>query len=89
MNATAVMTGLILLAVGIIGLRYGWRKHDQASDRIIADIHRINLEKPGADLDSDMTFVEHRASATGWLTLVAISLSLTVLGGVLALANLT
>lgn len=89
MSATSVAVGLLMLAAGIIGLRYGWRKHDQASDRIIADIRRINVEKPGADLDSDPAFVEHRANATGWLTLLAISLALAVIGGVITLANLS
>ncbi len=89
MNTTAVAVGILMFVAGAFGLRYGWRKNDQATDRIIQDIHRISRDKPGADLDSDATFVKHRASATGWLTLLAISLALIVIGGVLVLANLS
>ena len=89
MNATAVMTGLVLIVVGIVCLQQSWRRYNSMNDLVLLDIHRINTEKPQADLDSDPDFVAHREAATGWLVTVSISAFLAFCGIVLIIAGLT
>ncbi len=88
-NITEVAIGIALLAIGICGMRTGWRRLDAAHTQILEDVHRIVIEKPEADLDSDFAFTEHNIREKAWVVVLAISVILIICGGGLMLANLT
>lgn len=88
-NSAGVFIGGLLLVIGIFGIFQGWRRLDAAHTQILEDVHRIAIEKPEADLDSDFAFTEHNIGEKAWVVVLAISVILIICGGGLMLANLT